>query len=300
MSVVAAAAVAVFALFNVGFWPPSVSNRDHVEARGSIEILVDSSHSPIADARRDLVGLTARAGVFARLMTGGDVVTQISKEAGIPARRIDVAGAEPPPGQVAGFEGESRQHAYGIAIAQVGELPILNVATRAPTVRGARALAAAAPSAIRRSVRSIQRQQGTPAGRRVQFRVLGPAQAELIDETTSKWAALLLFVAVLAIFLVLILGIPWLLMAWRAVGSDPELREPVHDEQRQDAEVAHQLALAVGNGAAAAGANGAAAAVENGAAAAGENGAGEKNEAGENGAIADHARESTPIGRGDR
>jgi hypothetical protein len=215
-SIFASAAISVMAIFQVTLSPPSIGKRSQVEAQGQIEILVDSARSPIADARRDLEGLEARAGVFAEYIAGGNVIRQIARRSDIPAKRIDVAGAAPLPGQAPGIEGSAPQlNPYGISIVQSGELPILTVLTRAPTLSKARAMAAAAPGALRRVVESIQDEQGTPSSRRVEFRVLGPAEAALVDDALGKKVALLLFIVLLGISLLGILGLPRLIAAWR-------------------------------------------------------------------------------------
>lgn len=222
VAVAVAALISLLAVFQVGLLPPSVSKRVHPSARGSIEILVDSARSPIADARRDLTGLTARAGVFARYIGGGNVVNQIAKANEIPAKQIDVAGPESFSG-VPGAGSEALQlHPYGISITQSSELPIIAVLTRAPTVAEARGLAAAAPAAIRNVVRSIQEQQGTPEDQRVEFRVLGPAKAAPNDDALGKKVALVLFVVLLALFLFAILAAPRLISAWRAVDHEAQ------------------------------------------------------------------------------
>jgi hypothetical protein len=229
-AVLAAAAIAVFAVYRVNLSPPSIAERSHVDAQGSIDILVDSANSPIADARRDLTGLIARAGVFARLIAGGNVVGQIARETDIPVKQIDVAGPTPLPGQAPGANESSAQiHPYGISITQQEELPILTVLTRAPTVAKARELAAAAPAAVARVVESIQQQQSTPAEKRVEFRVLGPAEAAPVDNSLGKKVALALFVVLLAIFVALILGGPRFVAAWRTADSDLPPPEPQHD-----------------------------------------------------------------------
>jgi hypothetical protein len=234
-AVVAAALISVLAVFQVSLAPPSLSKRVDSGARGSIEILVDSARSPIADARRDLTGLTARAGVFARYIAGGNVVGRIAQANGIPVKQIDVAGPE----SFAAVPGVSEEplqlHPYGISITQSAELPILAVITRAPTVAEARGLAAAAPAAIRDVVRSIQDQQGTPESKRVQFRVLGPAKAAPDEEALGKKAALALFVFLLAIFLLAILIGPRLAAAWRAAEppGGPQPSAPARAESRE-------------------------------------------------------------------
>jgi hypothetical protein len=241
LSVAAAAAVSVLAIFQVSFSPPAVSKRDKVSAQGSIEILVDSANSPIADARRNLTGLSSRAGVFARLIGGGNVVRQIAKRSGIPVNQIDVAGPTPLPGEAPGVGQESLQlHPYGISVSQTGELPIVSVVTRAPTVNEARALADSTPAAVRQVVESIQIAQDTPSDKRVEFRVLGPAQAGKVDEALGKKVALLLFTVVFGICILLILGLPRFIAAWRTADSEPrpsEWRQP--DQTDQTPEVVH-------------------------------------------------------------
>jgi hypothetical protein len=227
LSFFASAAIAAIAVYQVSLAPPSLSKRSVVEAQGSIEILVDSARSPIADARRDLTGLTARAGVFASYIAGGNVIRQIAKANHIRVDQIAVSGPVPLPGQAPGADEESpQQKPYAISITQSGELPILAVLTRAPTIGKARDLAAATPAAIRRVVESIQTQQGTPQTRRVEFRVLGPAEAALVDESRGNKVAALLFLFLFGAFVVVILGAPRLVAAWRAADVDTRLEEP--------------------------------------------------------------------------
>ncbi len=216
LSVVAAATISVVAIYDVSPAPPSISKRTQVNAQGSIEILVDSSRSPIADVGRNLTPLSARAGVFARYIAGGTVIAQISKETGIPVNQIDVAGPAPLPGEAPGAgEPAPELRPYGISIAQRGELPIVAVTTRAPTVPEAEALAGAAPKAIRQTVESIQEEDRIPLAQRVEFRALGPARAAPVAAALGAKIALPLFLFLLGFFILLILGIPRFRTAWR-------------------------------------------------------------------------------------
>jgi hypothetical protein len=221
LALVIALAAAIVAVYHVNPSGPTLSKRSTSEARGESEILVDSARSPIADSRRDLAGLSARAGVFARLMAGGNVIRQIAEDTGIPENQIDVVGPTPLPGEAPGAGELAAPHPYGISFTQSGELPIVGVETRAPTVKEAQVLAAAAPGAVREVVESVQAQQGTPAAKRVEFRVLGPAQAELVDDALGKKAVLLLFLVALSFLLLAILGLPRFIDAWR--NAEPEL-----------------------------------------------------------------------------
>jgi hypothetical protein len=217
---VLAMAIAVLAVFNVSFSPPSLEKREHSEAKGTVEILVDSNRSPIADVAGKLEPLTARAGVFARYIAGGNVISEISDQTGIPFKEIEVAGPAPLPGEAPGVTAPTEQlKPYGIAIVQRDELPIVDVETRAPTVDEARALAAATPHAIRDIVTRIQDQQEIPEAKRVTFRVLGPAQAAIATEALGAKVAALIFVALELLGILLILGIPRLVRAWRSAGN---------------------------------------------------------------------------------
>jgi hypothetical protein len=237
LSALLATVVAVVVVYDVGLAPPSIAKRDRVEAQGSIEILVDSARSPIADVGRNLEPLTARAGVFARYIAGGKVIARISKQTGIPVRQIQVAGPAPLPGEAPGAEeAPAQQLPYGIAIVQRDALPILNVVTRAPTVEEARELAAAAPAAVSGIVTAIQLEERIPPSKRVTFRVLGPAQANPVTEALGAKVALLIFSFVFGLLILLILGIPRLIDAWWAADGHPD--EPQLHPQLRVASIA--------------------------------------------------------------
>ena len=232
-SFVVAMAVAIFGVYSVSFSPPSVAKKSNVEAHGSTEILVDSARSPIAGSKRDIGGLIARAGVFARLMGGGDVVAQIAEDGGVNRKEVEVAGPTPLPGEAPGISEAAEELPYELSFTELPELPIISVTTRAPTVKEAAALAAAAPEALRGVIQSVQQQQETPARERVEVRVLGPAQAKVEDEAPGAKIALVIFFVVFALELGLILGMPRLIAAWRRedheeaeLAAAPDVSEP--------------------------------------------------------------------------
>jgi hypothetical protein len=213
IAVIIALGASVLAVYQVN--GASVSKRGSAEAHGTTEILIDSARSPIAGSKRDIGGLISRAGVFARLMGGGDVVAQIAEDAGVDPEAIDVAGPSPLPGEAPGITEAAATLPYGLSFTEVPELPIVSVTTRAPTVKEAAALAAAAPEALRGVITSVQQQQATPARERVEVRVLGPPQAKLEDEAPGAKVAAAIFFFFLALEIGMILGIPRLVAAWR-------------------------------------------------------------------------------------
>jgi hypothetical protein len=225
LAVIVAVAAGIFALNRVN--SPSTP-----EARGSSEVLVDSAQSPIAGSKRDITGLIVRAGVFARLMAGGDIVREIAQKAGVPANQIEVVGPQPFPEEVPGAEAPETRP-YQLAFTEVSELPIVAISTKAPTVDKARALAAAAPEALRTLIQTVQQHQDTPDRERVELRELGPAQAAAVGSGSGAKIAVLVFIVVLALGLLLVLGIPRFLAAWRSEGLDerllfeaPDISEP--------------------------------------------------------------------------
>jgi hypothetical protein len=215
-----AALVAIVVAFQVTLSPASVKERTESSAVASIGILVDSARSPLADTRRDVTGLSARAGVLARVMAGGNVVNLIAREAGVPPEQIAVSGPVPVPGDGAGGGEAAEALPYGISFGQSGELPVIAVETRAPSLDQALALANASPDAIRRVVREVQIQQRTPATKRVQFRELGAAQGDVVEESSGARLALAVFLVVFALLLLAIVGWPRLVAAWRSADAE--------------------------------------------------------------------------------
>ena len=119
--------IALVAVYNVSPFRLRSAKRNQVSAQGSIEILVDSSRSPIADARRSMTGLTARAGVFSRYIAGGRVIGLMAKDSGIPLKQIDVASPAPLPGRGAQASRQNRPRFThtALTITQPDELPIV-------------------------------------------------------------------------------------------------------------------------------------------------------------------------------
>ncbi|HEY2479049.1 MAG TPA: hypothetical protein VGI17_09995 [Solirubrobacterales bacterium] len=229
LAIVVAAVAAVVAVYQVSLNPPGLSKHSTPSAQGSSEVLIDSARSPIAGSKRNVEGLATRAAVFARLMASGDIVKEIAKEVGVPPWEIQVAGPQPFPGEAPGISEAPETLPYGLTFTQVGELPIVSITSRAPTVPEARALAAAAPRSLGEMVREVQKRQKTPATEKVEIRVLGPAQVSAVDNAPGGKIALVIFFGVLLVGIGLILGVPRLVAAWRRVDDDEDDQADVAD-----------------------------------------------------------------------
>jgi capsular polysaccharide biosynthesis protein len=195
------------------------------EAQGTTEVLIDSARSPIAGSKRNVEALATRAAVFSRLMASADIVKEIAREAGVQPWEIQVKGPQPFPGEVPGVSEAGETLPYGLTFTQVGELPIVTITSRAPTVAAARALAAAAPRSLDEMVKSTQKRQKTPARERVEIRVLGPALLSSVDNSPGKKVAIAAFFGVLLLELALILAIPRLVSAWCRADDEDELED---------------------------------------------------------------------------
>jgi hypothetical protein len=225
--IVVAFVAAIGAVYKVG--PSGLSKRSTPSASGSSEVLIDSARSPIAGSKRNVEGLATRAAVFARLMASGNVVKEIAKEVGVNPWEIQVTGPQPFPGEAPGVSEAGSELPYGLTYTQVGELPIVSIASRAPDVAHARALAAAAPRSLEKMVAAIQVKQATPAAERVEIRTLGPATVSAGDNGPGNKIALAIFFGILLIGLGLILGIPRLVVAWRDADRKEDELDDVPD-----------------------------------------------------------------------
>jgi hypothetical protein len=222
--VVAVAMLAgVLAVYKVG--PSGLSKRSTPSASGNSEVLIDSARSPIAGSKRNVEALSTRAAVFARLGSSGDIVKEIAKEVGIYPWEIQVTGPQPFPGEAPGISSAGEELPYGLTYTQVGELPIISIASRAPDVATARALAAAAPRSLEKMVAEVQQKQGTPKTERVEIRTLGPATVSASGNGPGKKIGLALFFGILVIGIGLILGIPRLVAAWRDADEEDQLED---------------------------------------------------------------------------
>jgi hypothetical protein len=225
--IVVAIVAAVVAVYHVS--PSGLSKRSTPSASGSSEVLIDSARSPIAGSKRNVEALSTRAAVFARLMASGNVVKEIAKEVGVKPWEIQVSGPQPFPGEAPGVSEAGAELPYGLTYTQVGELPIISIASRAPDLAHARALAAAAPRALEKLVAGIQANQATPVTERVEIRTLGPATVSAADNGPGNKIALAIFFGILFVGLGLILGVPRLVAAWRDAGEEEDELDDVGD-----------------------------------------------------------------------
>jgi hypothetical protein len=223
---------ALFSVYQVTLFPPSLVARTNVFATSSTQILVDTPASAFADLASDLDPLETRASVFARFLATPAAVALIARKAKLPADAIEAQGpydlnvptfsqgptAEQRSSQIIG-EGAL----YRLRFENNPDLPIVSIFAQAPSQDEANALAAAAPAALRSYINRLQTEQQTPASRRVEIRQLGDATGGVVNGGANIQIAMVVFLAVLAGWCMLLIPAHTIARGWREDG-DTELR----------------------------------------------------------------------------
>ncbi len=184
-----------------------------VYASASTQMLVDSPDSALVNANVLLDGYVARAGVFARMMTSDEALQYIGKAAGINGNLIEATGpieingspaATHAPVAIVGGKDLPGTKLYKLSLVQNPSLPTIEVYASAPTTAQAIALANGAVTGFATFVNNLNA-GNVPQSERVVIRQLGAATGGLVDSSASKSMAVLIFVAVFAIWCWLVL-----------------------------------------------------------------------------------------------
>lgn len=249
LGVLVAMVAALLSVYQVGLAPPSLKSRTNEFATASTQILVDTPGSAFADLASDLDPLETRASVFSRFLTTPTAVSLIAREAKLPFAGIEAQGPYdlnvPTFNQGPAAEQRSTQiigegALYRLRFENNPALPIISVFSQAPERIEAERLADAVPTALSAYINRLQREQGTPAARRVEIRRLGKATGGVVNAGANVQIATLVFIAVLTGWCMLLIPAQTIARGWRETGrpSEPSPnggggrngRRPGHDE----------------------------------------------------------------------
>ena len=184
-----------------------------VYATASSQMLVDAPDSALVNANDLLDGYVARAGVFARLMTSDEALEYIGKAAGVDGNLIEATGpieingspaATHAPVAIEDGKDLPAGKVYKLSFVQNPSLPTVDVYAAAPTTAQAIALANGAVTGFAAFVNQLNG-GNVPQSQRVDIRELGPATGGIVDPTSSKSIAVLIFLVVFAIWCWLVL-----------------------------------------------------------------------------------------------
>jgi hypothetical protein len=223
-----ALAAAIVSVYSVSLFPPSLTSRTNVFATASSQILVDTPDSSFADLSYELEPLETRAGVFARFLANPAALALISRQSGIPAEQIEAQGPyeqnlplnqQEPTADERSTQIIGEGALYRLRFENNPDLPIISVFAQAPTEKEAKALAAAAPAALRVYVERLQERQETPRRDRVEIRPLGHAIGGVVNGGANREIAILVFLVVFAGWCILLVPAHTIARGWRDDGQ---------------------------------------------------------------------------------
>jgi hypothetical protein len=196
--------------------------RSSVYAAATTQMVVDSPRSALGDIQSSLEPFTARAGVFALLMTSPQALDAIGHAAGIPGSAI---AAEGPPTATMPQVGSSPTQLdtpYKLQLNQDPTLPTVDIYAQAPTAGQAIKLANGAVTGFATYLKTLQVQGSVPNGQRVEIRQLGSAIGGVVDSSASTKVAGRVTIVVLLLWCGGILFVAKLKAAWAGrVGAAP-------------------------------------------------------------------------------
>lgn len=209
------ATLAVFAVAVVVAVAVRMSVHSVPTGAATVQILVDSPDSALANLSQETVPLTTRASVFAQVMTSAAVLEDIATSAGVQVNQITAQGPYSGSGQaldvVTPSEARSNQllaeqTKYKLTfVAQTNE-PVVTASVQAPNADAAARMAAAIYPGVQHYVTELQQQSGTPVQHRVTIRQLGPPQAGSVNSSARSTLTAAALLGILVLGLLGILG----------------------------------------------------------------------------------------------
>jgi capsular polysaccharide biosynthesis protein len=182
----------------------------------TIQVLVDSPSSELANLTQNPTPLISRAAVFAQVMTSEAVVQDIGAAAGVPANQLTAQGpysgsAESldviTPAEARSNQIVAEKAPYRLTFLAQQNEPVITATVQAPTAVAAARVADAIFTGVQNYVTTIQHEGGTPDEDKVTLRQLGSAQTATVNGGSRLTLVAAAFLAVLIIGLLLILGI---------------------------------------------------------------------------------------------
>ncbi|HEY7961327.1 MAG TPA: Wzz/FepE/Etk N-terminal domain-containing protein [Solirubrobacteraceae bacterium] len=156
----------------------------------TVQILIDSPQSALADLVQNTEPLTTRASLFAQVMASQAVLEEIAQSAGVPVAELTAQGPYSGPGQALDVitpaparAGQllGERAAYRLTFLAQPNEPVVTASVQGPTVAGAQRLADSIYNGISRYVAALQQQSAIKPTHRVTIRQLGPPQAGTVN-----------------------------------------------------------------------------------------------------------------------
>jgi hypothetical protein len=249
LGVLVAAAAAILSVYSFSGGKLKASSLQHSAA--STQVLVDSHSSALGSDSQSFEPLAARAHVYASFMVSPAFLDVIGKQVGLSGAQLYAAGPvnqnEPravlePTELKRNTQITGETTPYRLAFESEEGLPTITINSQAPTTSQAVALANAAAVGLQQYVAGVASSAGVPERSRIVIRQLGSATGSVVDGGISKSLALLVFIAVFALWCVLMLVTTRFREAWRASavlpgGQDGQWSETAADRDESVVQV---------------------------------------------------------------
>ncbi len=210
------ATTAVVVLATVAAIGIRVSAHKVSTGAATVQLLVDSPSSELANLSQNPTPLISRAGVFAQVMTSQAVLAEIAKQAGVPAGQITAQGPYSGPAEaldaITPAEARSSQIVAEKApyrmsfVAQQNE-PVITASVQAPTPAAAAKVATAIYPGVQGYIAAMQAAGKTPGADRVTLRELGSPQTGTVNSGSRSTLTIAAFLGILILGLLAILGV---------------------------------------------------------------------------------------------
>ncbi|HST55129.1 MAG TPA: Wzz/FepE/Etk N-terminal domain-containing protein [Solirubrobacteraceae bacterium] len=208
-----AAVIVLAAAATVGV---KLSSHNVATGAATVQILVDSPTSALANLGQNTTPLTTRASVFAQVMASQAVLQDIAEAAGVPINQITAAGPYSGSGQVLdvvtpsearGSQLLNEQRRYRLTFVAQQDEPVVTASVQGPSPATAGRLANSIFRGVQQYVTTLQQQTGTPAAQRVTIRQLGAPQTGAVNSGSRLTLAVVAGVGVLLLGLLGLLGL---------------------------------------------------------------------------------------------
>jgi capsular polysaccharide biosynthesis protein len=224
-------ALAVFAAIGA-----KLATRSTPKGAATVQILVDSPNSALANLVQNTTPLTARATVFAQVMASQAVLEEIGKAASIPVSQITAEGPYSgsgekldvvTPSEARGNQLLAQGAKYRLTFVAQENQPLITASVQAPTAADAARLADGIYPGLSSWVSGLQKTMSTPNGQRVTIRQLGPPQSGTVSSGAGATMAVAAALGVLLVGGLILVGIEG--AHRRELEPEPQERVLAHD-----------------------------------------------------------------------
>ena len=187
--------------------PPHVELRSR-EGIATTHAALRLDPAPSRDISGAIESEIKRVNLISNVMASPPVVGKVARMAGIDADRIATSARSDENVPAALGEPDNERHAnqlllsrdpYKLEIQARATVPIFDIYTQAPTVRGAEDLANASIAAVNLYLRELAKERGVAGPQPVALQQLGSAQGALLDPLAPIKIGLLTFIVVFAV-----------------------------------------------------------------------------------------------------